>query len=63
MEALAGWGAAASTPQLVLAATLVAVLGLIALRIVQNSLLSGRPPVLEGVPFVGGLLRFSQASI
>lgn len=35
---------------------------LIALRLIQNYLPGRTPPVFEGVPFVGGILKFSKVS-
>ena len=32
------------------------------LRVISNKLTFGRPPVLEGVPFVGGVLKFMGVS-
>ena len=32
------------------------------LRVISNKLTFGRPPVLEGIPFVGGVLKFMGVS-
>lgn len=62
VEAVAATMAGGSALQLILVAFLVAVIAAIALRMAQNSLPSKRPPVFEGIPFVGGLLKFAGVS-
>ena len=42
---------------------LILVAGLLVLRVISNKLTFGRPPVLEGVPFVGGVLKFMGVSL
>ena len=43
---------------LVLGGTLL----LIALRLIQNYLPGRKPPVFEGVPYIGGILKFSKVN-
>ena len=40
--------------------TLVVVLSVIALRLITNKLPSKGPPVFEGLPFIGGIIKFAQ---
>ncbi len=40
--------------------TLVVVLSVIALRLISNKLPSKAPPVFEGLPFIGGIIKFAQ---
>lgn len=39
------------------------ILLLIALRLLQNFLPGRTPPVFEGVPFIGGILKFSKVGL
>jgi hypothetical protein len=62
VELVVGAVAGASALQLVATALLVVVVASIALRVAQNHLPSKRPPVFEGIPYVGGLLKFAGVS-
>lgn len=56
---LAGLGLqAVPMPALVAAAVLVVALSLVAARVLANALPGKKPPVWEGLPFVGGLQKF-----
>ncbi len=46
--------------QLAVVGALLGLVALIAARVMQNLLPSGRPPVFEGIPFIGGILKFSK---
>lgn len=37
-------------------------LSLIVLRLLSNILVFGKPPVFEGIPYIGGLIKFSKVS-
>ena len=39
-----------------------ALAALVVLRLLQNRLHGSYPPVFEGVPFIGGLLKFAAVS-
>ena len=43
--------------------TLVVVLSVIALRLISNKLPSKAPPVFEGLPFIGGIIKFAQVTL
>lgn len=47
-------------PALVAAASLLAFLGLVVLRVLSNTFTGKAPPADEGIPFVGGLIKFSK---
>ena len=47
-------------PLLVASATGVVLLALIALRVLGNTFHGKAPPVEEGLPFIGGLIKFSK---
>ncbi|CAD7702260.1 unnamed protein product [Ostreobium quekettii] len=51
-------GASVPAGALWLAATVVALLSLAVARLAFNALPSKRPPIFEGIPFIGGLLKF-----
>ncbi len=55
-------GQAVSGTQLALGAIIVLV-SVIVGRLLQNSLPGNRPPVFEGVPFIGGLMKFVGVSV
>ena len=40
----------------------IVVAAIAVLRVISNKLTFGRPPVLEGIPFVGGVLKFMGVS-
>ena len=40
--------------------TLVVVFSVVALRLISNKLPSKAPPVFEGLPFIGGIIKFAQ---
>ena len=42
--------------------TVVTIAGAIAIRVISNTFHGNRPPVDEGIPFVGGLIKFSKVS-
>lgn len=61
--ALANGLQALPLPYLVAGATGLVLLGMLALRVLQNTVgakLGKAPPVEEGIPFVGGLIKFSK---
>lgn len=60
MEALQGVLDGASTMQLAALASVATLVTLVVLRLAQNMMPSGKPPILEGIPYVGGLLKFSK---
>ena len=45
-------------PLLYALATAIALLALLVLRMISNSLPAKSPPVFEGTPFVGGIMKF-----
>ena len=47
-------------PQLIAVATGVVVLAALVMRILSNTFHGKAPPVDEGIPFVGGLIKFSK---
>ncbi|GLI64117.1 hypothetical protein VaNZ11_007292 [Volvox africanus] len=49
-----------SIPQLVLGASTVLLLALVVGRLLFNKFPGKRPPVYEGIPYVGGLIKFSK---
>lgn len=49
-----------SVPQLIAAASAVLALALIVGRVLFNNLPGKRPPILEGIPYIGGLLKFAR---
>lgn len=59
MAALAAFYALPLAAQVVVAGALL-LAGLTLLRILGNSLPGKAPPVDEGIPFVGGLIKFSK---
>jgi len=42
--------------------TVVTIAGAIAIRVISNTFHGNHPPVDEGIPFVGGLIKFSKVS-
>ena len=55
-------GVAALPPAaLYLVGTVVFLLALAALRVITNQLSTKAPPTFEGIPFVGGIIKFVQA--
>ena len=36
------------------------IVGAFAIRVIQNTFNGDRPPIEEGIPFVGGLIKFSK---
>ncbi len=47
-----------------IALTVVAVAALLVVaRLVLNKLTGSRPPVFEGVPFIGGMIKFAKVSL
>ncbi len=44
----------------VAAGTLLLLAGLVLIRLVSNALPGKLPPVFEGLPYVGGILKFAQ---
>lgn len=53
-------GLGLSSQSLVGVVALLAVVSLIVTRVFANALRGNKPPVFEGIPFVGGLLKFSK---
>lgn len=54
-------GMAALPPAaLYLVGTVVFLLAIAALRLISNQLTAKAPPVFEGIPFVGGIIKFVQ---
>lgn len=47
-------------PALVAVSVLLLVGGLVVLRVLSNTFHGRAPPVDEGIPFVGGLIKFSK---
>ena len=45
-------------PLLYATATAIALLALVVLRFISNSLPAKSPPVFEGTPFIGGIMKF-----
>lgn len=64
MDALIALSGGLPLPLLVAAATAVAALALLVGRLLYNTkLVQGkRPPIFEGLPYVGGLIKFAKAS-
>lgn len=50
------------TPYMVLAACVVVSATLILGRLLANALPGKQPPILEGIPYIGGLLKFVKVS-
>ena len=46
---------------LYLVGTIVFLLAVVALRLFGNQLNATAPPIFEGIPFVGGIIKFVQA--
>ncbi len=49
-------------PILYVGATAIFLLAIAALRLISNSLPSKAPPVFEGLPFIGGIVKFASVS-
>lgn len=47
-------------PYLVVGATVLLMVTAVVLRVLSNTLTFKAPPVMEGIPFVGGLIKFSK---
>ena len=62
MVALTGSLQALPLPQLIAVATGVVFLAALVMRILGNKFHGKAPPVDEGIPFVGGLIKFSKVS-
>lgn len=52
----------ASSPVALLATAAAAVVALVVIRILANTFHGSRPPIFEGIPFVGGLMKFAGVS-
>ena len=52
--------AALPVAYLVAGSVVLLVATLVALRVLTNTLTFKAPPVMEGIPFVGGLIKFSK---
>ncbi len=59
MEALAAGFFSLPAPALYAASALIVVASAVVLRLLFNSLHGKTPPVFEGVPYIGGLLKFA----
>ena len=51
---------ATSVPSLLLMAAAGLLVAIIIHRLLQNSFRGQTPPIFEGIPFIGGLLKFVQ---
>lgn len=49
-------------PLLYVGATAIFLLAVSTLRLIGNSLPSKAPPVFEGLPFIGGIMKFASVS-
>lgn len=49
-------------PILYVGATAIFLLAIAALRVISKSLPSKAPPVFEGLPFIGGIMKFASVS-
>jgi sterol 14-demethylase len=54
--------AGTASPLMLVGCTLAALAVLVIVRLLSNSMQSSRPPVFEGLPFVGGLMKFAGVS-
>lgn len=52
----------ASSPVALLATAAAAVVALVVIRILANTFHGSKPPIFEGIPFVGGLMKFAGVS-
>lgn len=60
MEQVLALSAGAFSPvQLAALLSVITVISMFVLRVVSNQLPGSKPPVFEGVPFVGGLMKFA----
>jgi hypothetical protein len=62
---LGDWSAALGSLPLAMlyaGATALFLLALVALRFIANSLPTKAPPIFEGLPFLGGILKFTSVS-
>ena len=50
-------------PQLIAVATGVVLLAALVMRVLTNKFNGKAPPIDEGIPFVGGLIKFSKVSL
>ena len=41
---------------------LVLLASVLVLRVISNTLTFNKPPIFEGLPFIGGLVKFAKAS-
>lgn len=51
--------AVASSPTMLAGTALAALVALVLVRLLTNSIRGSQPPVFEGVPFIGGLMKFA----
>lgn len=51
-----------SSPIALVITTAAAFVALAVIRIIANTFHGNRPPIFEGVPFVGGLMKFAGVS-
>ena len=49
-------------PQLIAVSVVVVLLAAIVARVLSNTFNGKAPPIDEGIPFVGGLIKFSKVS-
>lgn len=49
--------------QLIPLVSVVVVASLVVARLVMNSLPGKTPPIFEGIPFIGGLIKFTKVRI
>lgn len=52
--------AALPASSLIMLGVLVAVASIFAFRVMENAFRGSAPPIDEGIPFIGGLLKFSK---
>ncbi len=53
-----GSGRGLPLPLLYAVGTGIALLALVVLRVISNSLPAKSPPIFEGTPFIGGIMKF-----
>ena len=57
-----GLGTALPAPLLIAASACLMLVAILLLRVISNRLPGKTPPVLEGVPFIGGIMKFVSVS-
>lgn len=52
-----------SNPLALAITTVAAVVALTVIRFLSNTFHGSKPPIFEGIPFVGGLMKFAGVSV